>query len=187
VRDNKYSWEATAGDTYWNITNPAILNNCEACHVPGSYDFSASANAASVPNLLWTTVATGATVTTAYSIQTGNETVLSTDSVISGYIDPANPNHVANALPLGGNYGTGYSYSLATATATQAAGTTLVNSPIASACSSCHDSKIAIAHMQGNGGAVYEPRSTALAKVEQCLICHGTGKTADIKAVHMGF
>jgi hypothetical protein len=41
--------------------------------------------------------------------------------------------------------------------------------------------------MQGNGGAVYEQRSTALAKVEQCLICHGTGKTADIKAVHMNF
>ena len=31
------------------------------------------------------------------------------------------------------------------------------------------------------------PAATALAKVEQCLICHGTGKTADIKAVHMNF
>lgn len=188
-RDNKYSWEASAGDKYWNITNPAILNNCEACHVPGSYDFSASANAAAIPNLLWTTVATGTVSATAYSIQTGNETVLSTDKVISPFIDPNNPNHVANALPLGDptGYGSGYGYNLTTATATQAAGTTLVNSPITSACSSCHDSKIAIAHMQGNGGAFYEPRSSALAKVEQCLICHGAGKTADIKAMHMNF
>jgi OmcA/MtrC family decaheme c-type cytochrome len=68
-----------------------------------------------------------------------------------------------------------------------AAGTTLINSPITSACSACHDSAAAIAHFKGNGGAFYEPRATGLLKVEQCMVCHGSGRTADIKAVHMTF
>jgi OmcA/MtrC family decaheme c-type cytochrome len=181
-REKKFSWEATAGGQYWNITYPAILNNCEACHVPGSYDFSASGNAAAMPNLLWTTVATGTPATTAYSIVTGAETVLSTDSVISPWINPAIN---TSALPLGTAYGAGFGYNAGTQVITPAVGTTLVASPITSACSACHDSKVAIAHMTGNGGAFYEARTTALAKVEQCMICHGNGKTADIRAVHM--
>ena len=62
--------------------------------------------------------------------------------------------------------------------------TTLVSSPIASACFSCHDSDLAKAHMQSNDGSIYEARSTALAKTEQCALCHLAGKVADIKAVH---
>ena len=48
--------------------------------------------------------------------------------------------------------------------------------------------------MKVNGGRFYEARTTqfqagldlpsAGAKTEQCLICHGSGKLADIKAVH---
>src|SRR5262249_30431754 len=43
-----------------------------------------------------------------------------------------------------------------------AQGTTLVNSPIASACVACHDSASAVDHMQTNGASIWEPRSTAL-------------------------
>jgi hypothetical protein len=38
--------------------------------------------------------------------------------------------------------------------------------------------------MVSNGGSIYEARSTALLKTEQCILCHGTGKVADIKAMH---
>ncbi len=186
-RQNKFSWEATAGDDYWNTTYPGsekthLLNNCEACHVPGSYDFSATANAAAVPNLLWTTVATGPTDPAAFPIITGDETVTSSSKVISPFITP------------GVNYGAGYAFNLGTGVATNAAGTTLVNSPITSACSSCHDSQSALAHMTNNGGVFYAPRNTVINpstgkfnQVEQCLVCHGTGRTADIRTVHMTF
>ncbi len=50
------------------------------------------------------------------------------------------------------NYGTGFSYNAATNTTTQAAGTTLVLSPITGACSACHDTSTAIDHMKANGG-----------------------------------
>jgi len=67
-----------------------------------------------------------------------------------------------------------------------AQGTTLVNSPIVAACSACHDSAIAIDHMQTNGGSFYEPRSTAFTKPqkEECLLCHGPGRIASIAERH---
>jgi OmcA/MtrC family decaheme c-type cytochrome len=87
-------------------------------------------------------------------------------------------------VSLGTNYGSGFSVNAATGVATQAAATTLVSSPTAAACFGCHDSSLAQSHMTSNGGAIYEPRSTALLKVEQCLLCHATGRVADIKEMH---
>ena len=82
----------------------------------------------------------------------------------------------------------------------------LVTSPVTSACFGCHDSKIAVAHMQLNGGTVYgsvsavssggprpaNPSASAapaattfsFSKVETCMVCHATGKLADIKVMH---
>jgi len=85
------------------------------------------------------------------------------------------------------NYGTPFSYSSATGTATQAAGSTLVLTPMTAACAACHDSSTALDHMKANGGRFYAPRSTVLAPgapQEQCLICHGPGRTAAIGIVH---
>jgi hypothetical protein len=65
-----------------------------------------------------------------------------------------------------------------------AAATTLVKSPIAAACSSCHDSPTAISHMQMMGGSFYETRAAAQTKAEQCLMCHGPGTVASIAMVH---
>jgi len=72
------------------------------------------------------------------------------------------------------------------ATPCNAQGTTLVNSPIVAACSACHDSAIAIDHMQTNGGSFYEPRSVAFTKPqkEECLLCHGPGRLASIADRH---
>jgi len=206
-RTTPFTWQAS--HQYWNLTYPALLNNCEACHLPGTYDLSA--NAAAVPNLLWTTIATGtftgstlATPTSAYSATTT-------------YLSPA--------VTSGVNYGSGFSVNTGVAAknvnvntslpvaqqtvVSQAVGatveadpTTLVNSPIASACYACHDTKTAAAHMINNGGTLGSPRSTVATSVagvntvaigsapavtEQCLVCHGTGAMADIKVVHMNF
>ncbi len=67
-----------------------------------------------------------------------------------------------------------------------AQGTTLVNSPIAAACVACHDTPSAVDHMQTNGASIWEPRSTALTKPqkEECLICHGPNRLANIALVH---
>jgi len=202
-RVNKYSWEATAGPTYWNVTYPAVLNNCEACHVTGSFDFTNSASIAALPNLLWTGVAagTGMTTATAYSIVTGAETVLATDKVISPWINPTmNPafsptatgtvNSNGAVLPLNTAYPAGWSYTAATGVITQAKAGSLVISPITGACSACHDTPVAVAHFRANGGSFYAPRPVdgALpANVEQCLICHGNGKVADIRVVNLSF
>ncbi|HEX9082660.1 MAG TPA: OmcA/MtrC family decaheme c-type cytochrome, partial [Holophagaceae bacterium] len=194
VRNNYFSWQAANGATYWTTTwpggdGPSMLNNCEVCHVPGSYDFSGTANAAAVPNLLWSTASIG-------TIPKVGDPASSTDSNPILSVSVAAPGNVtfdkyhlaiSPWVVAGQSYGNAFSYNLATATPTPAAGTTLVHSPIASACFGCHDSQIDIAHFQNNGGSIYQPRSTAFNNVEQCLVCHGNGKVADIKAVHMNF
>jgi len=154
--DNVSGLQVFPAPYFAEVTYPGVLNNCEQCHVAGSYDFSASANAAAVPNLLWSTGATGT-----FTASVTN----------SPYVS------------LTGAYGAGYSVSAAGAI-TAAAGATLVSSPIAAACFSCHDAATTKAHMVANGGALYEARATALAKVEQCLICHGPGTIAAIADVH---
>ena len=67
-----------------------------------------------------------------------------------------------------------------------AQGTTLVTSPIAAACVACHDSAPAIDHMQTNRATIWEPRNIALTKPqkEECLICHGPNRIANIALVH---
>jgi OmcA/MtrC family decaheme c-type cytochrome len=104
-------------------------------------------------------------------------------------------------ITAGTNYGIGFSFN-AGATASNSCkpdgtvvsippgGTveadtgTLVISPIATACFACHDSSLARSHMEINGGSIYAPRSTALATTETCMVCHATGRIADIKVMH---
>jgi OmcA/MtrC family decaheme c-type cytochrome len=153
------------------VTYPGVLKNCTACHLPGTYDFSAPTSAAALPNLLYTTVASGTTAVKAAA---------STSPYVT----------------VGTTYGAGFSYSFATGVTTQAAGTTLVISPIMTACVACHDGVDATGvdpkqHMMQNGGAFYVARSTlyktgttTLQNSESCLLCHGTGQVADIAVVH---
>jgi OmcA/MtrC family decaheme c-type cytochrome len=79
----------------------------------------------------------------------------------------------------------GTPYSVAAGGATlQADSKTLVTSPITTACFACHVTTQAVAHMEDNGGSIYVPRSTALATTETCMVCHASGRVADIKAMH---
>ncbi|MBL9017028.1 MAG: OmcA/MtrC family decaheme c-type cytochrome, partial [Myxococcales bacterium] len=165
-----FTWHASAvGQGYNEIEFPGTLNTCTGCHVPGTYDFTNAANLASVAGMELTTVASG---------------TYNTDPLVNSNYYTVSPYVVADGVT---NYGTPFSYSSATGTATQAAGSTLVLTPMTAACAACHDSSTALDHMKANGGRFYAPRSTVLAPgapQEQCLICHGPGRTAAIGIVH---
>ncbi len=179
-RVNKFSWQVASGTQYWKVTYPSVLNNCEICHVPGSYDFGNPANSVEVGDLLWTTTAIGTVPNPVNVITTGNETVPGT------YWSPF--------VTAGAVYGSAYSYNANTGVIAPADPRTLVSSPYVAACSNCHDSDMAIAHMRSNGGSFYAARSSvtdpatgAFVKQEQCFLCHSSGKIADVKTVHMNF
>jgi OmcA/MtrC family decaheme c-type cytochrome len=187
-----------------NITYPGILNNCEACHVAGSYDFSNSANAAQIPNMLWDTIATSA------SSPTISGSAIPAPVNTQGNAVVVNPNWVAPLVTPGASYGIALvnntpspTVGLTFTAPTQA---TLVSSPITAACASCHDSQGNIAHMTSAtaGGVYYTPRSSvsgagvsvtvngvvnlnSLKSNEACLSCHGHGAAEDIAVVHANY
>ena len=61
-------------------------------------------------------------------------------------------------------------------------------SPNSSVCSSCHVSDLAKTHMEQNGGNFAATKnadgSLNPADVESCALCHGPGRSADVKEVH---
>jgi OmcA/MtrC family decaheme c-type cytochrome len=170
-RSVKFNWHAgAAGEDFSAVKYPGILAQCETCHLPGTYDFSATASASAVANRLYRTVASGTLASAATNTFT-----------YSPYI----------TMDL--NYGAGYAVNAATGAITLPAATTLVNSPIATACFACHDDdtnakpligETPVAHMKREGASIYAPRTGALAKPELCLTCHGQGRVADIKVMH---
>jgi OmcA/MtrC family decaheme c-type cytochrome len=201
-RAHDFTWHAGAvGESFADIKFPGVLKNCEGCHVRGAYDFSNPASQSALPNRLYRTVATGffamnvgdtvprysgATCTASQTAPQTDVGAYSLSPYITGY-------------PT--NYGTGFSYNAGLANSsscsndgapvTTAPGGTLaadprslVNSPIATACFACHDSDLARAHIEVNGGSIYAPRGPALGTTETCLICHDSGRIADIKVMH---
>jgi len=157
-RSVPYNWHASsATEGYFNIGYPGILNDCLTCHLPGTFDFSASASAAAFTSRQVRTVGQGT-----YSSSVSN----------SPYIT------------LGTNYGSGFSFNAGTGVTTEAAPTTLVTSPTVAVCSACHDSSDAVTHMKSNTGSFYQARSATLGTTETCLVCHGSGRTADIAVMH---
>jgi OmcA/MtrC family decaheme c-type cytochrome len=175
-----FTWHASStSESFANIGYPGVLKDCETCHLPGTYDFSATAAAAALPNRPYRTVGTG------------KYNRASADPVANFSISPY---VVADNVA---DYGLGFSFNAGLATSggvaagatREAAATTLVDSPITSTCVACHDSKLAVQHMTREGGSFYAVRGTpttpgALATYETCLLCHGTDRTADIKAMH---
>lgn len=174
-RKVQYTWYAkSATEGYWNIGYPGVLKDCEACHLPGTYDFSATTSADAMANRLYRTVVTG--------------TLASTSSTAYRYAAPQDATRANPVQPkyfdLDRAYGSGFAFNAGTGAITEAAATTLVTSPTAAACFACHDSLQSRAHIEGNGGSIYQPRSTALARVETCSVCHESGRVGDIRAVH---
>ena len=204
-RTTPFNWHFD--QSYPGVEYPGILRNCEQCHLAGTYDFSATASAAALPNLLPITVATaGSYVTNLTTATYPKATLPAQDTYYAiGDVRPANTTgSTAFVLDTSSspyvsavNYGPGFAFLQGANTTYPASANNLVNSPISSACYSCHDTAAAKAHMVQNGGSIYEARSTALGKTEACLVCHGKpvqlNQSADaytlttvptIKAVH---
>jgi OmcA/MtrC family decaheme c-type cytochrome len=169
-RETPYTWHAVeAGPGYAEVEFPGTLNACTTCHVPNTYDFTSATNLTGLGNEPLATVATG---------------TYNSDPLVNSSYFTISPYVVADGVT---NYGSGFSFNAGTGVTTQAAGTTLVLSPIVAACSACHDSIVALDHMRSSGGLFYEQRATALAPggpQEQCLLCHGPGRIAAIGEVH---
>ena len=159
------TWRAAA--TSGVNTYPGVLNNCEQCHVTGGYDYSGSMYTGNqtVNNMLKSTCAAG---------------VYSIDPLTNSQFFTTSPFVVADGAT---NYGAGFSFNAATGVTAEAAGSTLVESPVTAVCLSCHDDAAARDHITLNGGTLYATRS-ATAITEQCLICHGPGTVAGIKEMH---
>ena len=137
--------------------------------MPNTYDFTSATNLAELGSEPLVTVATG---------------TYDADPLTNPAWFTISPYVVADNVT---SYGAGFSFNAATGATTEAAGTTLVLSPIVAACSACHDSIVALDHMRSSGGLFYEQRATALAPdgpQEQCLLCHGPGRVAAIGEVH---
>src|SRR3954463_8655572 len=155
-----FNWhQQSPAKGYWQTTYPAVLNRCEMCHLPGTYDFSLTSTTNALPNMLASTVGQG---------------TYAAGTVHSPYVAEAT------------SYGSGFSFNALTGASADAASTTLVVSPIAAACSACHDTPPAIDHMQTNGALFWQPRDTPArtSQGEQCLICHGPNRVAAISLVH---
>jgi len=61
----------------------------------------------------------------------------------------------------------------------------LVISPMAAVCSACHDGPLAQSHMETIGGAQFGVLQSAVTPYsETCSVCHGPGRSADVKLVH---
>lgn len=177
-RTNDFTWHAASTtEGFWSIGYPGVLKNCEACHLPGSYDFSASGRLTAAANKQYRYAAVG-------NLSATDRTTLP-GFAYSPWITP------------GTNYGSGFSFNAGTGVTTQAAATTLVESPTATVCFACHDNETtpkpniggmtARAHMEANGGVIYGVRGAAatLTNNETCLTsCHGPNSATNIRAVH---
>ena len=192
VRTVAFNWKALSEtENFSEVEFPSNVNDCQACHLPGTYDFTLPSTVAALPNMLPSTVGQGkyngdrgitpnpdgGTVPVAADGGVGNPTGWYS---ISPYVVTDNVT----------DYGAGFAYNTTDGGTTQAAPTTLVKTPITAACSACHDADATIGHMESMGGAFYRPRSSltrypnVTASWEQCLICHGPGTIAPITLMH---
>lgn len=202
VRAVPYTWHAvSATDNFADVGFPSRLNNCEACHLPGTYDFSATASAAALPNLLGSTEATYAASDPAAYIKspyipgafsslgngyaTSGTRTLTTGNAYSGTQGATTCTEGAPCVCSAGSPCTGVTCNAAHPC--EAEGGSLISTPVTAACVRCHDTDEAVAHMKWGGGFFYATRSAVAAGApEQCMLCHGKGKLASISEVHLG-
>ena len=56
----KFNWHAeSATEGFWETTYPGVLNRCEMCHLPGTYDYSLTSTTSAYPNMIYSTVGQG--------------------------------------------------------------------------------------------------------------------------------
>ena len=178
-----FTWAGvSATDNFSKLGYPGVLKDCNQCHLPNTVNFGVT-GASLQPNLLWPTGATGAAFNTTTTAFRNSPYVTAGVNYGNGFSYTPAGATVAAYTPAGGTLVAAH-VAGAGGEIVSAQGTTLVSSPISSACFSCHDTPSAKNHMVTQGGSVYETRSTALNKGEACLVCHGAGKDQDVVTVH---
>ncbi|HXU05781.1 MAG TPA: hypothetical protein VN903_32725, partial [Polyangia bacterium] len=114
-----FNWHAPSPtEGFWDVTYPGVLNKCEMCHLPGTYDFSLAAATSAYPNMLYSTVGQGRYNGNAASNPTGYFS-------LSPYVASDNQT----------DYGFGYATSNVTATLPNGLGGTQTIGGAAVACS----------------------------------------------------
>ena len=188
IRSAPFTWHgADEEENFFTEMNfPGIINNCENCHISGTYDFSAPQYTDTlINNMLDVTDATGTLSTNATPASGSTRTMARLPMTTTALTD------FAYGLLPGTNYGTAPAIDTSTTigvwTNVTGAGTdddNLVSSPITAVCSSCHDAVSSTNHMKSMGGKFYDPRGPMHVNTESCLTCHGPGKEWAIKTVH---
>lgn len=151
-------------DDFSHVRFPGVLSKCETCHLPDTYTL-ADRSAKGGGN--WELPAmNGIRGSTVHSYP-------SADPNTAGY-DITGATDIDDALR---DQADDYKYS-----------------PIASACSACHDGTLSQAHMEDNGGLFGFinaddkldgfDQNFQEGNIESCPVCHGPGKLADVKLVH---
>jgi OmcA/MtrC family decaheme c-type cytochrome len=205
-RTNPFSWVHSTSYDFGSTVYPGILKRCDNCHVSNAVNFGVNGPTIQ-PNLLWPTSAAG----TVKDDRASATAVIPHDTATSSNLVYFDKNlYPTMLLPTvaGTSYGAVFSFTPegsvvsgaiapAGGTTVPAALTTLVESPITSACFACHDSNLAQTHMKANGGVIYGPRldpagkysnntsgSLVFTSQETCLVCHGMGRDQDAAVVH---
>ena len=181
-----FTWQIA--NNYSQMLYPGVLKDCNQCHLPNTVNLSAAGGAAIASKLLWTTTATLLHGASSPNDDSPDINVLNNygnnfSFTAAGAVVPSYTPAGTGALGAGGVL-VPTQIAPAGGLTIQAQNTTLVSSPIAAACFSCHDTSTARGHMTTNGGAIYEARSTAFTKSEGCLACHGAVTIADVVVMH---
>lgn len=160
-RAQAYSYGATAANPggFQDVTYPGVLKDCQQCHVAGSYDFSATANAAAAPNLLWTTEAKAnmSNPTSAPSI--GLSPWVTT--LGNGQVDYTNDNLVSSPIS-------------SSCFGCHDSATALSHMQLNGGSLYVRASTVTTGGLRANG----------FNKVEACAVCHGAGRDNDIAVMH---
>jgi OmcA/MtrC family decaheme c-type cytochrome len=168
-----YGYGGRATD-FSDVRFPGILSKCDTCHVQESKKISNSTYTFDSYTLEDRSIVGGA-----------NWEYPSQNGILGSTVD---------SYPLAAADGSDFSAQLANHA------DDLKWSPIAAACSACHDDTLARSHMMSNraliGDNVLQPvdpvtgrtdgstELTLTGNVESCPACHGPGALADVKAVH---
>ena len=175
-------WTVVATGKFVDVGTANVVSYTWTAGAPGVAGYGGVTGAATC---VAKTATNSTTVVTLGPVAHGATTALAQDYGVN-FINSA----LTSTTAVTGCSASGVPYSIAAGTTREADGTTLVNSPIASACASCHTTDYAKLHITQNGGSLYVTRASVrdangkLVNTETCLVCHGSGKVADAAAVH---